>query len=300
MTSGKRVLVATDLSEGGDEAIRQGDAWARADGGELVVAHVVPDLLRNNPLFPQRAQSQTSGLLDVQEAAARATQERAVALTGRDPADVRVILDSGSPEARVVEIAEDIGATLTVVGSSGATGVLRLLLGSVAARVVRHAHGPVLIARPGARTGKVLAATDFSDPALPAVSAAAAVSRSRGARLTLMHSLDVLPNPAVVAAAPFGTTWVVTPPELLEVGRDNAAALLRDLLARVAAEGDVQVAVGNPAAAIVRAAEELPAELVVIGTRGRTGLVRMTLGSVAEAVVRSSPCSVLVVRLGVS
>lgn len=296
MISGKRVLVATDFSEGGDEAIRQADAWARADDGELVVTHVVPDLLRNNPLFPQRAPDQTTGLLDAEQAAARSAQDRVVALTGRDPATVRVIIESGPPDVRVVETAERIDATLSVVGASGATGVARLLLGSVASRVVRHAHGPVLVARASAPTGKILAATDFSDPAIPAVAAAASVARARGARLTLLHSVDMLPNPAIAAAAPFGASWVVVPPDLIELGRTNATALLQDLLARVGAEGDIRVAVGNPAGAIVRAAEELPADLVVLGTRGRTGLARMTLGSVAEAVVRSSPCSVLVVR----
>jgi nucleotide-binding universal stress UspA family protein len=96
MVSGKRVLVATDLSTGGDEAIRQGDAWARADGGELLLVHVVPNLLRNNPLFPQRAQTETTGLLDMEHAAAQAVQERAEALTGREPGSLRDICPARS------------------------------------------------------------------------------------------------------------------------------------------------------------------------------------------------------------
>jgi nucleotide-binding universal stress UspA family protein len=53
---------------------------------------------------------------------------------------------------------------------------------------------------------------------------------------------------------------------------------------------------GSAAAAILSAASELPAELVVVGSHGRTGLNRVALGSVAEAVVRAAPCSVLTVR----
>jgi nucleotide-binding universal stress UspA family protein len=53
---------------------------------------------------------------------------------------------------------------------------------------------------------------------------------------------------------------------------------------------------GSPKRNIVSLAESLPAALVVVGAHERTGLGRMTLGSVAEAVVRAAPCSVLVVR----
>jgi universal stress protein E len=296
MVSGNRVLVATDLSAGGDEAVRQGDAWARADGGELILVHIVPNLLRSNPLFPQRGQAETAGLLDMEQAAARAVQERAEALTGREPGSLRVIIDNGAPDACIVEIAERVAATLVVVGSSGMTGLARLLLGNVALRVVRHAHAPVLVARPHAPTGKILVATDFSDPAVPAVDAAIAVARARGARPTLMHSVDVLPSHAIGFGAPFGAAWVVVPPEVIEEMRKNAASLLEEQLKRFQIDGDVHVALGNATAGIVKAAEDLPAELVVIGTRGRTGLARLTLGSVAEGVVRSASCSVLVVR----
>ena len=53
---------------------------------------------------------------------------------------------------------------------------------------------------------------------------------------------------------------------------------------------------GPAAPAILRAATELPAQLLVVGTHGRTALSRIALGSVAEAIVRAAPCSVLVVR----
>jgi nucleotide-binding universal stress UspA family protein len=72
---------------------------------------------------------------------------------------------------------------------------------------------------------------------------------------------------------------------------------LEACLERFGAEGECLV-VGAPAAPeIVQAARELPAELVVVGTRGRTGLSRLALGSVAEEILASAHCSVLVVRL---
>jgi nucleotide-binding universal stress UspA family protein len=69
-------------------------------------------------------------------------------------------------------------------------------------------------------------------------------------------------------------------------------------LERARAQGDVEVIDGLPDSAIPAHAEKLGAELVVVGTHGRTGLARLALGSVAEHVVRSADCSVLVVRSG--
>ena len=67
-------------------------------------------------------------------------------------------------------------------------------------------------------------------------------------------------------------------------------------LERVGAKGEAFAVDGTPASAVAKKAEEIDAELVVVGTHGRTGLARLTLGSVAESVVRAAGCSVLVVR----
>jgi nucleotide-binding universal stress UspA family protein len=306
MGLGSKVLVATDLSEGADEAIRQGHAHARAAQGELIACTVVPNSLRNNPLFPQRAEPEALELLDAERRAAQMVAERVADLTGRTfqaegtpggPNTFRVIVENGSPEAGIVHRADGEKATLIAVGSTGATGLDRLLLGSTAERVVRYAPCPVLVARAHAATGRILAATDFSDPALPAVSAAADEARARNARITLLYSIDVMPSPSIGWGAPFGASWVVPPPELIHEARAGAESALKDILKRLQIEGDVLATEGDAASAILRAARELPAELVVLATRGRTGLARMVLGSVAEKVIEVAPCSVLAVRL---
>ncbi len=298
MSLGSKVLVATDLSDAADEAIRQGDERARAAGGELIVCHVVPNLMRNNPLFPQSNTGDVAGVLDLQQRALKAVEMRVVALTGRTLADFRVVVDNGSPPAGIVHAADEAHATLVVVSSSGATGLDRLLLGSVASRVVRYAHCAVLVARPREKSGKILAATDFSDPASSAVAAAVEEARPRGARVTLLHSLELLPHPSVGWGAPFGATWVVPPPELVEQVRASARETMQGMLTTLGATGDVLVPEGDPVTTVLDAARTLPAELIVLATRGRTGIARMVLGSVAEKVIAGAPCSVLAVRHG--
>jgi nucleotide-binding universal stress UspA family protein len=86
------------------------------------------------------------------------------------------------------EVAEEIGADLIVLGARGATGLKRLLLGSTAEEVLRHAHCPVLVTRWPASSGPVVAATDFSDPALPAITAAATAASRMGAPLAFVHA----------------------------------------------------------------------------------------------------------------
>jgi nucleotide-binding universal stress UspA family protein len=153
------------------------------------------------------------------------------------------------------------------------------------------------LARAHEKTGQVLAATDFSEAAVPAVAAAVEEARLRGARLTLLHSIDAFPNPAIGWGAPFGASWVVPPPELVEEARKGTEEALRSTLQRFSAEGDVLTPVGDAATAILDAAHRLPADLVVLATRGRTGIARMVLGSVAERVTSLAPCSVLAVRM---
>jgi nucleotide-binding universal stress UspA family protein len=106
----------------------------------------------------------------------------------------------------------------------------------------------------------------------------------------------VLPNPAIGFGAPFGASWVVPPQELVDQMQKSAEEALASELSRFGVPGDVRAVVGNAATAIVEAARTLPAELVVVATRGRTGIARMVLGSTAERVIALAPCSVLAVR----
>jgi nucleotide-binding universal stress UspA family protein len=79
--------------------------------------------------------------------------------------------------------------------------------------------------------------------------------------------------------------------------RADTLGRLRNCLGRLRVSGTPIAAEGPPARAILEQARAQPAELIVMGTIGRTGLTRLALGTVAEAVVRSAACSTLVVRL---
>ncbi len=137
----------------------------------------------------------------------------------------------------------------------------------------------------------VLHATDFSDGADQARREAMRLARLLGADLLLLHVVEDI---ALAADLPL--------PELDRVYEAQAAWADRELAARAAEAAAAGIPTrtmvlrGAPAPAVVRAAEENRATLIVMGTRGRGGVRRLLLGSVAERVVRTAPCPVLTVR----
>jgi nucleotide-binding universal stress UspA family protein len=278
------VLVATDLTPASDEALEQADSLARALRAPLHVCHVMPDLLTVRMLFPQAQQRDDSVVQDLERHAGDLVEVSMAKLTGRSPNDYRLGIEVGSPHTGILRHAETMETGVVVVGP-----------GRVAERVVRHAHCPVLVARPSL-PGVVLAATDFSDSAFPAVSAGAAEAARRGVAFAVLHSLEL----GLLAATTYGGAYAMVPPlrphEQARL-RAETEESLRHALERVRAKAEIIVADGEPGPAIIDAARALPAELVVVGTVGRSGLSRLALGSVAEAVVRSAPCSTLVMRL---
>lgn len=287
MTQHGPVLAATDFSEAADEAIRQAQAAALMVGAPLIVCHVLPEAYRVRVLFPQDAGIDASTQSALAQKATKAVTIRVGAALGATDAPVAVEVESGSPHAGILEVADRVRAGLIVLGP-----------GAAALRVARSAHCPVLVARPSPAGGAVLGATDFSDPAVPAIQMAADVAKRRDVDLRVLHCLDVEVVSALAAAG--SVSPMILPPIPTSVLHDlesKAHERLGEALARAGAKGETLVARGAPTHGILKAATDRPTALIVVGTRGRTGLSRLVIGSVAEQVISRAPCSVMVVAL---
>jgi nucleotide-binding universal stress UspA family protein len=130
---------------------------------------------------------------------------------------------------------------------------------------------------------KIIFPTDFSTTAIAALEEAAALARSRGATLLIVHVQE--PSYAYRGEFYYGLP-------------EPDVESLTDMLHSVEPKGDdvrceYRLLVGDPAAEIVRLAREEDADMIVMATHGRSGLLRLLMGSVAEAVIRSAPCPVL-------
>lgn len=290
-----RILVAVDLSDPSIAALKTARALAEARGATLAIVHVVASVGDVQPFFPQSYGINATHTVELARLAGEALERRVSEVEGCSGAERFVEL--GIPYAEIVRRAEAWNADLVVVGSRGKTGISRALLGSVAEHVVRVAHCPVLISRPSHGSGVVMAATDLSDPSLPAVARAADEARLRGARLVVMHAMEMsLAAYGAGAAALLGNVFPAPSAEDQRQTRSSLITLLGDAMRRFGAEGEPLVLDGDAVASIIRAVEEQKADLLVVGTHGRTGISRLLLGSVAEKLVRLADCSVLVVR----
>jgi nucleotide-binding universal stress UspA family protein len=141
-------------------------------------------------------------------------------------------------------------------------------------------------------TRKIVVATDFSTASRPALAAALDLARRDGARLVVLHVM-MPPSPFVGDGLP--ASWL----ELEARARRDAERRLAAAVSQAERSGIVTTGTlvkGVPAEVIVRVARREGAELLVIGTHGRSGLGRLFMGSVAARVLGTAKCPVLTVR----
>jgi nucleotide-binding universal stress UspA family protein len=140
----------------------------------------------------------------------------------------------------------------------------------------------------------ILVPTDFSADAEEALSTATELAKLFGAKIVLLHAYHV----DIPVVSPMAGGYAL-PQGFYEDLRRQATAQVEKLAKEAVTEGieTTGIALQEPAAVVIAAqAESLPADLIVMGTRGLTGLKHVVLGSVAERVVRTAPCPVLTVK----
>ncbi|HYW13047.1 MAG TPA: universal stress protein [Longimicrobium sp.] len=273
-----------------DPLIPRAAALANRAGLPLQLVHAF-DL--SDPFVDSYLRSSTlpgDPLLHYQEGLQARMEGQVGGLAGHGEVHCRAV--PGTPPAVLGDAACDAGCLL-VVGPTHRGPAGAALLGTTAQRVLHGARIPVLVLRGDLPPApRVLVCVDVASPHAAAMlhrGLAAVESLSPGAaaidvRVLLVVGLEVdLPIPGLhdrLAGA-------------AREQLDAFVAELGELPEGVRVEGRVRT--GAPAREAVAEAAEWPAELVVVGSHGRGGAARALLGSVAEAVVRDAPCSVLVV-----
>jgi nucleotide-binding universal stress UspA family protein len=141
MTSAaKKILIATDFSEGSDEALAQAIDLGRETGATLELVHVLEVGVEQFPYGPLFGPQETGGIVAYvdRELSRRADRAQAAGL----PCQTRML--EGTTHEEIVREARDSAADLIVIGTHGRRGLAHALLGSVAERVVQRASCPVL------------------------------------------------------------------------------------------------------------------------------------------------------------
>jgi nucleotide-binding universal stress UspA family protein len=294
-----RILVAYDGSAGSEEAITLllGLRWPPATSIRVITALEPTSALVPAPL-------PGAGLVTPPEIEAqiRAVLERDVNTVVDRLRDAGVesegVVVHGRPATVVAEEGRKIGADLIVVGSRGHGPIASLVLGSVSAELVDEAPAPVLVVR-RTTADRVLFATDGS-PSAHRAETLLTTSRAFDAATIRVVSVADVPRPWHSGLAPTMVMQVTDAyAKDLKRAKHDHAALAREARERIEASGrsvDDVVRVGDAAAEIIEEASEWPADLVVVGSQGLTGISRFVLGSVARNVLQGSKSSVLIVR----
>lgn len=288
------VLLASDASEQAERAQR------------LVASVPWPDPTHIEVLYVDQA---LTGELDLPVAKYASLQERvrqqidahlahlkrALAGPGRG---VETGLLLGRPASVIVDEARRVAADVVVMGSHGHGAVASAFLGSVSAEVVDHAPCPVLVARKTTLT-KVVFATDGSDGARQAEDLVASWPFLAALPVRVVSVASMTLPFAVLDPTGTGMIPAETYQQLIDDARAEHEQAAKESVKRLVARHVAATAVvreGYAPTEIVRQAVDAGADLIVIGSRGRTGLTRLLLGSVARSVLFQAPCSVLVVR----
>lgn len=318
------ILVAADFSESSREAFRIACLLAHPVKTRLTVFHAEEPPIRYG--YQDLSITPTGADLDEQES--KLCRMCNVYQSDR-PLTLEHLTRQGHPAEEILRAIDEIGADLVVLGTHGRTGVQRLVAGSVAEAVLRRAHCPVVALRspshlpakpdtPGVAAESsavhpirtILHPTDFSERSDSAFHVACSLAQEYEARLIVLF--------AAPTATVFGGTFPGVPtdpriyqhafeerlrqiriPSVDEVPQTNDAIEqpldgLRTTVSKILVEH--RLSEGDAAVEILQVADAVEADLIVLGTHGRTGLSRVLMGSVTEAVLRGSPCPVLAVK----
>jgi nucleotide-binding universal stress UspA family protein len=276
-----KILVCTDDSPASQGAVKTALDLAQACGSRISLLYVLefypfyeypqPDALGISPVVGQE-------LSELRERVAREHLEIWQQEAVHRGLELEVRLQTGSQAyIEILTAADDLQPDLVLMGRRGKSGLERLLVGSVTARVIGHTSHKVLVAPRDTVLSfeKLLVASDGSPASQAAFQDALSIARKTGGQLNLI-------------TATHG-----------EIDPKRAKALVRELAA-TAKRLDVPLATftpgGRPEEAIILMATAKKIDLIIMGSHGRTGLKRLFLGSVAERVIGQAPCPVLVVK----
>lgn len=281
----RNILWATDFSREAGDALAYAKLFAGRCRARISAVHVVPEmgaaLLEARPAYMEEIYVQVEA--NKEKAAKKLSELAAKQGISFD----KVLIESGSPVKKIIEIAGREKADLIVMGKRGMSVLEKILVGSVANGVLRHAPAPVLFAgkkrlRPEIR--KILVPTDFSKREDVERDFAWELASTFGADLTLLHVLEL---------------------HGYQVGGEPAKSMLEDLLAKLKRRevrerkgfevSEAVVRDVHAAAGIVHYAQSRKIDLIVISTYTHSRLGRFFLGSNTERVISLSDVPVFAI-----
>jgi nucleotide-binding universal stress UspA family protein len=279
-----QMLVATDFSSRSQRAVRRAGLLARAAQARLCLLHVVDDDQPQKLVEIERRETE------------RILQEQIQAVAELRGVECLPVVAAGDPFDGISRKAVEIGADLIVMGTHRRQLLRDIFVGTTVERVIRTGRRPVLmvnteVARPYTN---VLAPVDMSEASANAVRVAIRSGLLREARVTLLHAFLAFAKGQMQMASLERSTI----DDYVKAERQKARDELASLAAQTGLVGplpSILVEEGDAFDQISHAVASINPDLVVMGTHGRSGLMKVLLGSVTEDALRNLNVDILVV-----
>ena len=265
-----KLLLATDGSKCSEGATREALSLAKRCSSQIIAVYVIKTNLELEMTMPQ--------VIEKEEEEAAKHLDAIKAKASKEGIDCETITVHGEePYQEIVDAAARKQVNMIIMGRHGRTGLPKLMMGSVTARVVGHATCNVLIIPPDARIEgrNVLIATDGSRYSEAAAQEAICIAKQ-------------CKSPLIAISVSSSDTEIATAEENVKKIMDAAAK------EGVKAEG--LTTTGKPYDVIVETARQKVVDLIVLGSHGRTGIERLLMGSVTERVIGHTEVAILVVK----
>ncbi len=298
-----RILCPTDFSEFSSRALDHALVLARWYHSEISVVHVLPQVLMHPEYFPYLQEP----ILPDPGVRKQAMEEleRFVSRTHDSGVTAEICLKEGEAVESILALTAEPAVDLLVMGTHGRRGFERLVLGSVAEKVLRQATCPVLtISRlregehPASENGnvsfkRILCPVDFSPSCLKAVEYGLSLTGEAEGKLILLHVIESHREEK-------GRRMKKKSSAVRSEKEQEALKRLREIISEeVRNQYPVEeiVAFGRrPYSRILELAEDNQADLIVMGVQGRSTMDLMLFGSTTNQVVRRARCPVLTIR----
>ena len=278
-----KILLATDFSPESHNAFKCAISLAKRYESKLFLAHAISGAasLPTADVWP--------ALPDVEQRDAEKSMAQLEQSKDLQSLPHEVVMQTGETWDVLSRLVSDQNIDLIVMGTHGSGGIDKLMLGSTAEKVVRHATCPVLTVGPRVRWlslerfGNILYATDFSSGSLRALNYALSLAEEDRAELTMLHVIENNP---------------MSDAELIEWKRRDGERLSQ-LVPRdvdLPSHPEMEVEVGDPAEEVVRLADARNADLIVMGSHPSGAVSTHLPWTTLHHVLQHAHCPVLTVR----
>ncbi|MBI4823484.1 MAG: universal stress protein [Nitrospirae bacterium] len=280
----KKLLVAYDGSISSKNALKQAIRLAETEKSWIKVVAVVPSYEGELDLTAVR------NIKEVLKGSAEKLIKEATEVAKAEGASVMVNLEQGEAYEKIIDVAEEENCDLIVMGRRGMRALERAFMGSVTARVICHSKKDVLVIPRDAHIGfkNILLAVDGSEFGRLATERAVEFAKSYGSNLVAISVVDVTDE------------FLAQAPEIVDDLIKKAKTFLKDVQEKASTSNvnvETFVKEGETYTKILELAGEKKADVIFMGSHGRTGIKKLLMGSVTEKVIGHTPCPVLVVKL---